>query len=98
MWIVTFHAISLDGYLVDADRLLGNDVAMTIQADRARRRSQKLPVSRRVRIVAAGTFGRLDRGVHEFALELFLEIVMAVQAQLSFRPRLQSEFILPMGP
>ncbi len=91
---MALRAISFDGYLVRTHRLLRNYLVVARQADCARRSSQKLSVNRCMRIVASDAFGRLHRGVHKLALELFLEIVMAIEAKLSFCSRLQSELIL----
>ncbi len=48
----------------------------------------------RVRIVASDTLCRLHGGVHELALELFLEVGMTVETQLPFGSRLQPELVL----
>ena len=96
VWIMAPHTIPLNGYLVSTDRLLGNDVVVALQADRTRRRVQELAVGGGMRIMASGTFGRLHRSVNELALELLLEVVMAVETKLSFGPRLQSELVLTL--
>ena len=47
-----------------------------------------------VGVVAVGTVPRLDRRVDERKLQLFLERLVAGQADLPLRPRLQAELVL----
>ncbi len=94
---MTLHAIPFDGYLMCTHGFRGNDFLVALEADRARGRVKKLSVGSGMGIVTSGTFASLHRCVNELTFQLFLEIGMAVEAQLPLRPRLQLELILPVG-
>ncbi len=96
MGIVTLHAISFDNDLVGAYGLVGDDLVMAREADSTPRCIQKLSMSAGVRIMASGTLGFLHGGVNKPALQLFFELRVTIQAELSLGPRLQLELVLPV--
>src|SRR5512134_98142 len=97
--VMAFDTVPFGHHLVGALRLLRNDSPMALVADPRGVRFQEFAVGGVVGIVAVGAVPGLHGSVDVGKLQRVRDLVVAIQAELSFRPRLQLELVLgkPLG-
>ena len=94
MGIMTAHAVPLGGYLMSTEGLGRNDFVVAFDADCFRGRVQKLSVGTSMGIVTSRALRCLHWRVNELALQLFLEIGMAIETKLPLGSRFEFELVL----
>jgi hypothetical protein len=92
--VMAFYAVPFRRNLVGALRLVRNDSRMALVADPRGVRFQQFAVGGVVGIVAVGTVSCFHGSVNVRKLQRVRDLVVTIQAELSFCPRLQLELVL----
>ena len=97
MGIMAPNAVTFSSNLMTAFCLLRDNGFMTLKAGFVRIVTEQFAMGRGMGVVALRTFAILYRGMDKRALQLFAELVMAIEAELPRRPGFQLKLVLGVG-